>query len=96
MDNLTKKTNPTVKKVINDGLNFRTQALEELELEHRGFGNKRPKIGAMEEKDLQESARNINAKEMEDVEKGGEIDDWKPPCDQKGDGKTDLNSKYGY
>ena len=28
--------------------------------------------------------------------KEGEVDDWIPPTDQLGDGKTSLNAKFGY
>ena len=28
--------------------------------------------------------------------KEGEVDDWVPPQDQRGDGKTSLNAKFGY
>lgn len=29
-------------------------------------------------------------------EADGEIDNWAPPVNQTGDGKTDLNAKFGY
>jgi len=33
---------------------------------------------------------------VEDEVKKGEVDDWVPPKDQKGDGRTALNDKFGY
>ena len=34
--------------------------------------------------------------ELEDERREGEVDDWVPPVEQNGDGKTKLNEKYGY
>lgn len=32
----------------------------------------------------------------EDEKREGEVEEWIPPEDQRGDGKTKLNEKYGY
>ncbi|CDW88843.1 fha domain protein [Stylonychia lemnae] len=39
--------------------------------------------------------RNLN-NDIEDEKLEGEVDDWIPPEDQRGDGKTSLNDKFGY
>ena len=43
----------------------------------------------------QSKKRNLN-NDIEDEMREGEVDDWIPPTDQRGDGKTSLNDKYGY
>ncbi len=39
--------------------------------------------------------RNLD-NDIEDERREGEVDDWIPPEDQAGDGKTKLNDKFGY
>eukprot|EP00347_Sterkiella_histriomuscorum_P006871 403351118 len=67
-----------------------------LETEIRGGGVglqvKRPKVY---ESMAQPKHRNLN-NDIEDEKREGEVDDWIPPTDQKGDGKTSLNERFGY
>jgi len=41
-----------------------------------------------------QDSRNYQSEEV--AEKEGEREEWVPPQGQLGDGKTSLNSKYGY
>lgn len=72
------------------------ESVSRLETEFSQGNYKRPKIGAAEETQLEQSSRNVQGADMQEIERDGEVDEWVPPSNQKGDGRTDLNSKFGY
>lgn len=78
---------------ISDGLNIQSAAgqqdpEEEAVEGHRGPPIKRARYGAQVAPQLQERSSRQAA--------DADVEDWAPPVDQSGDGKTSLNAKFGY
>ena len=76
---------------ISDGLNIQAAAHdpdEEAAEAHRGPAMKRARYGAQVAPQLHDRG----AGQANDAD----VEDWVPPVDQSGDGRTSLNAKFGY
>ena len=93
LDHMGKKV-PKSNAQIVDGLNLIKEPIQSLEATFRPDGVKRPKIGAISSLEMEQSSRNMDC--TDELEREGEVDEWVPPSNQKGDGRTNLNEKYGY